>query len=174
MDRESISSLDSKTRVALLGSLSSRRMTLSELAESHSLSKPTVSKHLGKLEDAGFVIKLDSDRKWKYYELTGKGRAVVGPDSKARLFFITLALLLAATIFYFSYHTQVDKPLSDLQAMLPSLGKGNLPYASQLPTPSPSPTPTLDIPPLPPEEPSASPIDLPALPIWEQEQPSLP
>src|SRR3989344_6570543 len=175
LDSAAISSRDSKTGVSLLSSLSSRRMTLSELSQSHGLSKPTVSKHLSKLERSGFVNKLDSERKWKYYELTSKGRAAVTPDSRTRLFFLTLALLLAMTVFLFTYRSQIERPISDLAAaILPQVDPRN-PLAIILPAPTASPTPTpvptetpQDIPPLPSED------ELPTLPIEENDLPSLP
>jgi len=62
----------------MLTALSKRRKTLTELSREGGISLPTAKEHLDKLARSGFVEKKDEGRKWKYYELTKKGKKVSG------------------------------------------------------------------------------------------------
>ncbi len=65
--------LGNDLRIKILKHLFRRRYTASELAKLLNLSVPTVYYHLSLLEKSGFVRKIQSNRKWKYYELTKIG-----------------------------------------------------------------------------------------------------
>ena len=69
--------LSSETRVEMLTSLKERRKTLTQLAEETGISLPGAKQHLGILEEAGLIRKIDEGRKWKYYELTEEGRNIL-------------------------------------------------------------------------------------------------
>jgi len=79
LDKRSFEALAADTRVRILKSLDERRKTLSELARQMELSPSTVKEHMLVLEGARLVEMKDEGRKWKYYELTWKGRKVVKP-----------------------------------------------------------------------------------------------
>lgn len=82
LDAESFRALSSETRVRLLKHLDEDRLTLTNLAKKMDLAKATVSSHLESLESAGLIRRIDEGRKWIYYSLTGKGRAVLHPESE--------------------------------------------------------------------------------------------
>ncbi|MCK4368010.1 MAG: winged helix-turn-helix transcriptional regulator [Thermoplasmata archaeon] len=82
LDAESFRALSSETRVQLLKHLDEDRLTLTNLAKKMDLAKATVSSHLESLENAGLIRRIDEGRKWIYYSLTGKGKAVLHPESE--------------------------------------------------------------------------------------------
>ena len=82
LDAESFRALSSETRVQLLKHLDENRLTLTNLAKKMDFAKATVSSHLESLESAGLIRRIDEGRKWIYYSLTGKGRAVLHPESE--------------------------------------------------------------------------------------------
>lgn len=82
LDAESFRALSSETRVQLLKHLDEDRLTLTNLAKKMDLAKATVSSHLESLENAGLIRRIDEGRKWIYYSLTRKGKAVLHPESE--------------------------------------------------------------------------------------------
>ena len=94
LDRESFRTLASKTRVNILKSLDSRRKMLSELAKQFGMSPSTIKEHMDNLSRAGLVVQIDDGHKWKYYELTPKGREIVNPTGTR--IFVILGLSLFA------------------------------------------------------------------------------
>lgn len=82
LDAESFKALSSDTRVQLLKHLDEDRLTLTNLAKKMDLAKATVSSHLESLENAGLIRRIDEGRKWIYYSLTRKGKAVLHPESE--------------------------------------------------------------------------------------------
>jgi DNA-binding transcriptional ArsR family regulator len=79
LDRESFRALASDTRVSILKSLGRRRKMLTELAKELGMSPSTVKEHMDSLSKAGLAVMIDDGHKWKYYELTGKGKNVLNP-----------------------------------------------------------------------------------------------
>ena len=75
---EDFGALSAERRMGMLKSLGERRKTLTELSREEGVSLPTAKEHLEKLEKTGFVEKKDEGRKWKYYELTKKGKKLLG------------------------------------------------------------------------------------------------
>ncbi len=93
LDSTTIKALSSKTRTGILKLLGQRRYMQTELAELLNLSVPTVKEHLDALERAGLVEKHDEGRKWKYYSLTKKGKAVLQPSETTILLVLGLTIL---------------------------------------------------------------------------------
>jgi DNA-binding transcriptional ArsR family regulator len=91
IDRELIKALSCETRIKILKSLGRRRKTLSELAYELELGFSTVKEHLDKLLGVELIEKIDDGHKWKYYELTQRGKQIVAP--KKRLFAILVSSL---------------------------------------------------------------------------------
>ncbi len=60
--------LGDPTRRAVLGLLSTRNRSVTDLAEHFSMSRPAVSKHLGILRDAG-LVKAQRDGRKQIYQL---------------------------------------------------------------------------------------------------------
>ena len=97
LDRESFRTLASKTRVDILKSLGKRRKMLAELSKQFSMSPSTIKEHMDNLSRAGLVVQIDDGHKWKYYELTRKGREIVSPTGSG--IYVILGLSLFAVVF---------------------------------------------------------------------------
>jgi DNA-binding transcriptional ArsR family regulator len=82
LDKEVFKTLASGTRVDILKSLDRRRKTLSELSKQLGMSVSTVKEHLDNLVSVGLIEQMDEGYKWKYYELTKKGRDILHPEDK--------------------------------------------------------------------------------------------
>ncbi len=100
VDRTTLKALGADTRVMILKQLAQRRMTQAELAAQLGIAAPSVNEHLHRLEEAELVKLADAGgRKWKYYELTEKGAAIVRP-SPVKKILLVLGLVLLAFTFY--------------------------------------------------------------------------
>ena len=97
LDREAFKTLASKTRVDILKSLDKRRKMLAELSRQFGMSPSTIKEHMDNLSNAGLVVQIDDGHKWKYYELTSKGREIVRPTGSRIM--IILGLSLFAMVF---------------------------------------------------------------------------
>ncbi|UCD03176.1 MAG: helix-turn-helix domain-containing protein [Candidatus Aenigmatarchaeota archaeon] len=93
LGRESFRALASDTRIAILKSLDKRRKMLTELSKQLDMSPSTVKEHMERLTKAGLVVMIDDGHKWKYYELTNKGRNVLHPAD------VRIWILLSVSIF---------------------------------------------------------------------------
>jgi DNA-binding transcriptional ArsR family regulator len=82
LDRQVFKTLASGTRVDILKSLDQRRKTLSELARQFNLSVSTVKEHLDNMVAVELIVQMDDGHKWKYYDLTKKGKAVLHPEDR--------------------------------------------------------------------------------------------
>jgi DNA-binding transcriptional ArsR family regulator len=96
LDQASFRALASETRVAILRALSEHQMTLTDLAERLSISKPGVMKHLELLQEAGLVLREDTERKWIYYRLTTKGERILDPERTRIALALGVSLAAAA------------------------------------------------------------------------------
>ncbi len=116
LDRETFKTLASDTRISILKSLDQRRKTLSELSREFGMSVSTVSEHLSNLSSADLVVQRDEGHKWKYYELTRKGRGVLYPET--RKVWIVLAAS-AIGIFLLGLDALKGRALQAYQAIMP-------------------------------------------------------
>jgi DNA-binding transcriptional ArsR family regulator len=96
LDRESFKALAAESRIKILKELHRRRQMQAELAHALGLALPSVKEHLDALEKAGLIVKKEEGRKWKYYELTMKGKAVLDPEQKKFWIILSLFILSAA------------------------------------------------------------------------------
>lgn len=96
LDRESFKALAADTRVRILKFLYKRRHMQAELATSLGMSEPAVKQHLTAMKKAGLVVRKDEGRKWKYYELTNKGKAILDPEQKR--IWIVLAIFVLSVV----------------------------------------------------------------------------
>lgn len=94
LDRKTFKTLSSDTRVGILKSLKRRRKMLTELSREFGMSPSTIKGHMEKLAGADLVVQKDDGHKWKYYELTRKGKDVLNPGETK--IWIVLALSLVA------------------------------------------------------------------------------
>ena len=97
LDKKSFKSLASESRVNIIKSLERRRKTLTELSKQFSMSPSTVKEHLENMVGAGLIVQVDDGHKWKYYELTRKGREIVSPTGSG--IYVILGLSLFAVVF---------------------------------------------------------------------------
>jgi DNA-binding transcriptional ArsR family regulator len=99
LDKASFKALAVETRVDILKVLQSRQHTQTELADALELSVPTVKEHLDALVSAGLVERKDEGRKWVYYALTKKGKAILNPEeTKFWIVLGTLALTVGGAV----------------------------------------------------------------------------
>jgi DNA-binding transcriptional ArsR family regulator len=99
LDRESFKSLASETRVTILKSLDRRRKMLTELSKELKMSPSTVKEHMENLCAAGLTVQMDEGHKWKYYELTGKGKNVLHPEYTKIWILLSISVLAMIGIF---------------------------------------------------------------------------
>lgn len=85
LTKDTFEVLASETRLDILKTLSTRRMTVTELADTLDLAKSTVHHHLQRLADAGLVAADDDGRAWVYYALTSEGRGLLQPHDGTRI-----------------------------------------------------------------------------------------
>ena len=104
LDRKSFEALAVDTRVRILKSLKERRKTLSEIAEEQDMSVSGIKEHLAVLEKVGLIEKIDDGHKWKYYELTKKGKEIVGPKELRVWILLSMSTfaLVASMLMMFS------------------------------------------------------------------------
>lgn len=93
LDKEVFKALAGDTRVSVLKSLLERRKTQSELAKELSLAAPTIKDHVDILQKAQLVREVDDGHKWKYIELTVKGKSLLQPTDKR------IMVLLGTSLF---------------------------------------------------------------------------
>ncbi|MDP2666203.1 MAG: winged helix-turn-helix domain-containing protein [Candidatus Diapherotrites archaeon] len=82
LDKDVFKALAGDTRISVLKALLLRRKTQSELAKEIGVAAPTIKEHVDILARAGLVREMDDGHKWKYIELTVKGKALLQPADK--------------------------------------------------------------------------------------------
>jgi ArsR family transcriptional regulator, arsenate/arsenite/antimonite-responsive transcriptional repressor len=107
IDKTTINSLSSDTRVLILTSLRDRQKTNAELSKELSLKSPTIHHHLERLKEAGLIESREDGHKWVYYRLTPFGIALFNPEKKMKVSIIMSAFLtfvtgLVAVVTYFA------------------------------------------------------------------------
>jgi len=98
LDDRSFKALSADSRVNILKSLGERRRTLSELSTKLNLGNSTIKEHCDILIDAQLIKQIDEGRKWKYYELTSKGKQIVSPNLFDEVK-VLIVLCIGAVIF---------------------------------------------------------------------------
>jgi DNA-binding transcriptional ArsR family regulator len=93
LDKDVFRTLASGTRVDIIKSLDKRRKTLSELSSQFGMSVSTVKEHLDNLVAVGLIVQMDEGHKWKYYELTKKGKSILHPEDKKIWILLGMAAL---------------------------------------------------------------------------------
>ncbi len=93
LDKEVFKALAGDTRISVMKSLRERRKTQSELAKEIGIAAPTVKEHIDILARAGLVREIDDGHKWKYIELTVKGKSLLEPQDKRILVLLGTSLV---------------------------------------------------------------------------------
>ena len=104
LDKSAFKALASDTRVSILKELDKRRKTLTELSETLNLAVATVKEHVEQLSKSGLVSMKDEGRKWKYYDLTEKGKAILYPERKKIWVLLVSFLFMLSLSFYMTYY----------------------------------------------------------------------
>jgi DNA-binding MarR family transcriptional regulator len=103
LDKEVFKALAGDTRVSVLKSLMERRKTQSELAKELSLAAPTIKDHLDILQKAQLVREVDDGHKWKYIELTLKGKSILQPTDKRIMVLLGTSLFGVVSAGFLAY-----------------------------------------------------------------------
>ena len=98
LDLATVKALAGETRVRILKQLQERNYMQTELGTTLKLAVPTIKEHLNALENAELVHKIDEGRKWKYYELTQKGKAILTPPQDNTTLLVLLGTWIAAVV----------------------------------------------------------------------------
>ncbi len=113
LDQETFKALAGETRVKILKSLKERKKYLSELSDELNMSNSSVKEQLDNLTEADLIKKEESDRKWKYYSLTKKGRSII--TKKSTKAYVLLSSTVAASL--------IGLGLFLKNSVLPSIGE---------------------------------------------------
>jgi DNA-binding transcriptional ArsR family regulator len=106
LDRKALFALASDTRMDILMALQKDRRTLSQLSGHIQVDKAAVHRHLKKLEDGGFVSRVE-EHGFVYYTLTWKARDIISPGENTRIVvLISSALLLLVVCALIVYSLQ--------------------------------------------------------------------
>jgi DNA-binding transcriptional ArsR family regulator len=111
-----LKALSSETRINVLKLLNERKHTLAELSKIKKVSAPSMKQQLKVLEENNLIHQLNEGRKWKYYELTVKGKQLL--ESKKKPIHVTLILsasimLLVLTGIVFYANTLIYSGISE-------------------------------------------------------------
>lgn len=109
LDRDSFKVLSSDTRINILKSIKRQRKTLSELAKEFSMSVSTIKEHLDNLVGVELISQIDDGHKWKYYELTRKGKNILNPG-ETKIWVLLSASVIAATGITFDMISRFAQP----------------------------------------------------------------
>ncbi|MEK6821065.1 MAG: winged helix-turn-helix domain-containing protein, partial [archaeon] len=93
LDKEVFKALAGETRVKVLKALHARRKTQSELSKELEMAPPTIKEHVSILMHAGLVREIDDGHKWKYIELTIKGKSLLQPQDSRILVLLGSSVL---------------------------------------------------------------------------------
>jgi len=103
IDKETLKAIAVDTRLNILKLLLKKKYTLSDIAGILGLGVSTIKEHLDILLKAGLIKKEDTERKWKYYSLTFKGKRLIEPREIKVLFaFITTLIAAVGMTFVFA------------------------------------------------------------------------
>ena len=103
IDKETLKAIAVDTRLNILKLLLKKKYTLSDIAGILELGVSTIKEHLDILLKAGLIKKEDTERKWKYYSLSFKGKRLIEPREIKVLFaFITTLIAAVGMVFVFA------------------------------------------------------------------------
>jgi DNA-binding transcriptional ArsR family regulator len=82
LDLNSFKALASDTRLNILKTLDGKKLSLNDIARSTNLHKVTLHEHLSRLNEAGFIKKIEREgHKFVYYQLSWKGQSLLHPEN---------------------------------------------------------------------------------------------
>lgn len=123
LDKEVFKTLASGTRVDILKSLDRRRKTLSELSKQLGMSVSTIKEHLDNLVSVGLIEQIDDGHKWKYYELTRKGKDILHPEDKKIWILLGISALGIAVVGLDLLRNTFAGSVNQFLAQSPAMGE---------------------------------------------------
>ncbi|MFH1697027.1 MAG: winged helix-turn-helix domain-containing protein [Candidatus Diapherotrites archaeon] len=90
--------LSSDVRVNVIKMLNERNYTLSEISVKLGMAAPSTKQHMQTLMDTGIVRRIEEGRKWKYYQLTKKGRDIANAEENQTNILIVLGAVLIGLV----------------------------------------------------------------------------
>ncbi|MBU1975831.1 MAG: winged helix-turn-helix domain-containing protein [Nanoarchaeota archaeon] len=95
IDKKTLKAIAVDSRMNILRLLKQKKYTLTDISELLDLRNSTVKEHLDILVKADLIKKEVTDRKWKYYSLSFKGRRLIEPK-EIKVMFAFAATLIGA------------------------------------------------------------------------------
>ncbi|MFH1066190.1 MAG: winged helix-turn-helix domain-containing protein [Nanoarchaeota archaeon] len=115
IDMGTLKAIVVESRLNILKLLSEKSYTLTDIANLLEIKPSTVKEHLDILVKAGLITKEETERKWKYYSLTFKGKMIVKPmEIKIMFMFAVTSIGSVAAAFYFIKQLMVQKTMMDM------------------------------------------------------------
>jgi DNA-binding transcriptional ArsR family regulator len=94
LDLNSFKALASDTRLNILKTLDGKKLSLNDIARSTNLHKVTLHEHLNRLNEAGFIKKIEREgHKFVYYQLSWKGQSLLHPENTRIVIMFSLTFL---------------------------------------------------------------------------------
>jgi DNA-binding transcriptional ArsR family regulator len=93
LDKETLKALSTDTRQGIIKLLSKRPYTASELSKLMGKHVTTITEHLSTLEKSGLIKRNESNNKWVYYALSGKGERLFKPKFYSWIVVLAISIL---------------------------------------------------------------------------------
>lgn len=98
LDGKIITALASSTRRGILKKLMVAPQTLSELSRDLDINKSAISRHLGVLGESGLISRRVNGKEYVYYEITVKGKNILGRNENIKLIIVLSSLITAVNL----------------------------------------------------------------------------
>lgn len=85
VDLDTLKALASENRIKILLLVNDNKRNLAHLSKILNLPKSTVHRNLDILIQSKLIYKINSHRKWCYYDITKKGKLILSSESKKRI-----------------------------------------------------------------------------------------
>ncbi len=131
LGEKDLKALSSSQRLKIIRSIASKPKTPSDIAAELKKSTPTVIEHLNLLMLNGFVVKLSvNDRKYVFYTLSDKGKALADSSKKITIILPLAVVLMSLAAIILAYNVMVQQ-IGPVVAG--AVSAGGLPQVSQSP-----------------------------------------
>ena len=101
VESQVVRALLSPSKIKILSALSSRKKMPAELQKEIGLSAPTIVEHLQKMETVHIVERIETGRKFVYYELTARGKNLLRFRASIK-FLVLLFIAIPGALNYYS------------------------------------------------------------------------
>lgn len=115
IDMGTLKAIVVESRLNILKLLSEKSYTLTDIANLLEMKPSTVKEHLDILVKAGLIEREETERKWKYYSLTFKGKMIAKPmEVRIMFMFGVTSIASIAAAAYFLKQLMVQKTSMDI------------------------------------------------------------